>query len=236
MKMGVMLGALLGLVPVLLPVLLEPSTAGAVLLHGSTGITLVLVVGLVGLISFIAKRQRSVDGQPSDKVRKLSRVQLIGLFAAILLAVFGSVFVGQFLEYRSLVAIEQHGHRAAADVVRIYTDGCGRSSCSIKVEYRYAPAPAATPLIGYGYLASDRHPDDPRLLQARATGHVPIAYDVAAPARSALNFDDSVFKVDHAQRLIGPMKMMGWMLLLCLGLPALLIAFVPASSRKPAAA
>lgn len=238
MKPGAILGLSAALIPMLTPIIFHPSTAAAVLLHGSTGAALGTTAFVTAIVVFIVKRRASDNG--SGGTPKLPRRQVFALLSFVMLALFLAMTAGDFAEYRRLVAIQQHGGRAEADVVRIYTDGCGRSSCSIDVEYRYAlpTPPLATPVqvTGYGYLTSDRHPDDARLVHARDSGHVPIAYDTRNPQVSAINFDDGVFKDDHLVKIMRLLKLFGALALMCLVPIAILFAAGSLTSRTSAVA
>jgi hypothetical protein len=91
-----------------------------------------------------------------------------------------------------------------ADVIRIYTGGCGKRSCSINVEYAFTPtsetAGSSQALHGYARLGTSTRPNDPEVAYARTNHRVPIAYEVDRPQVSALNFNDEVFRLDHHER------------------------------------
>ncbi len=96
--------------------------------------------------------------------------------------------------YRQVALLQAHGQRAAAHVVRFYTDGCGRSGCSTDVEYQYPVWVAGERLLMHGHAFIAGKSYDPDLRLARSLGIVPIVYDVTNPASSALNYADHVYR------------------------------------------
>jgi hypothetical protein len=128
-----------------------------------------------------------------------------GAFKGILLlqglvfcGVLAWVVIWQISDYRKAVEIQRHGLKADAAVVRFYQDSCGRSGCSMNVKYSFIAGPGSTLpgklIVGHAYIAGDDYVDNANYKYAAAHNSVPIAYDSTHPARSALNFNNEVFK------------------------------------------
>jgi hypothetical protein len=200
-------GAILAIVTialgVLLPVIMQPSAAEDVLLHGSTGLGLALGIVTVALL-IIAKRRIATQSvvQKGNHSPRASVGLVIAVVGIICGAVFSIIIFTVISGYRTDVAIQRNGQRVMADVVRIYDGGCGKRGCSINVEYRFTPQNvghgSGNQVHGYGYLGNSRNQSNPELDFAQSNHVVPVAYDVTNPSVSELNFDDWVFKVDHA--------------------------------------
>ena len=134
---------------------------------------------------------------PGDDLRS-ARLRACKLIAAIVIPIpvvlFGCIFVWQLSDYLKTVDLQKYGRRGEGAVVRIFTADCGKSGCSLDVQFRYAPEGAAQPLVGIERIASDRDSDDPDLVYAKTHGVVPIVYDARKPGVVALNFRERVYR------------------------------------------
>jgi hypothetical protein len=202
---GIILFALLGLLPLLFPLLLHPSASGMMLMHGGVGATLLMTAMVLGSVFWMKrtiKSQTTAFGE-NDKARaKLVSLDLCAkyLYGFVIVTALGAAaFLAQ--SAWKLTEIQHHGARANANVIDIYTGPCSKRGCSIDVEYRFMPGGRnmVAPATGYAHLASSENPDDPHWAFAKANREVPIAYDISDPSVSALNFDDTVFQVDHVK-------------------------------------
>ncbi len=132
---------------------------------------------------------------PGDDLRR-ARLQggslALAIVAAPMVLVLVPVAIWAARDCAKTLDLQTHGMRTEATVTRIYTDGCGRSSCSIYAQFNFL-ADGRT-FDGHGYLASDRNPDDPDLIYVKTRGTVPVAYDVRRPVVVDLNFRDWVFR------------------------------------------
>jgi hypothetical protein len=169
---------------------------------------------------------------PGDDLRQASlrgAALALGVIAAPMLLVVGPTATWAVLDCMKTLDLQKFGVRTEATVTRIYTDGCGRRSCSIDAQFTF-PVAGQT-FSGHGYLASDRDPTDPDLVYAKRHGSVPIAYDARRPRVVGLNFGDRIFHEDAVHgmwSLIGIVGAITGSLTLCLSLcilPSLLRAF-----------
>jgi hypothetical protein len=200
-KYGALFGAALGILFVAgIPILRNPSSASAILLHGSAGLVCVFLLVAWGIVVLARRSSKHVDlNSPS------SRFAFSAKFLALACSVFFIVpAIWLRAQEHTETKIQANGQRAMADVVRIYNGGCGKHSCSIDVEYAFTPtsgmSEGSQPIHGYGQLGTSDRPNDPNLVYANTNQHVPIAYEVDDPQVSALNFNDDVFRLDHGQR------------------------------------
>lgn len=181
-----------------IPILSNPSSASAILLHGTLGLVCIVCIALWGIVIVARRLGANVDpNSPS------SRFAFLAKFFALFCSVF---FILSAIWLRSQehaeIKIQTNGQRVMADVVRIYTGSCGKHSCSINVEYTFTPTSGTggSQLIhGYADLGTSNRPNDPNLVYARTNQRVPIAYEVDHPQVSALNFNDDVFRLDHSE-------------------------------------
>lgn len=234
----IVLAVLLALAPELIPVLVHPDAAGKILLHGGAGFTLLLTGAVLGGLFWL---KRSVDarkaaGDPDETAQKRRSLDIAArvTYGVVIACGLGMI---AFMATTSLklAQIQRHGARADAEVVDIFTGTCSKHGCSMEVQYRFVPAGrGGAPIIGYSYLANSRDPDNPRWIAAETTGHVPIAYDTTDPTVSALNFNDSVFRVDHLRATEIAMLMIGGLWGVVLGIMVLI--FRNARAKLEAAA
>ncbi len=193
---------------------------------GHTGWAVLLAV-LVATLAVMWRAQRSLKSNPPIESHRGKKAQAIGVYVVVMLAVFAIIIFSDYLPYRKLVAIQQHGGRADGTVDSIYVAGCGRSGpCTLGVRYHYsAPAPehgGSIQLMGDELLGPDRS-DDPYYVYASSKGHVPIAFDSEQPQESALNFDDSVFTGGQAFRRLAQMKSFAETLLIAAAIMSLVL-------------
>ncbi len=111
------------------------------------------------------------------------------------LAMILGVVVWQGADYFKTTQLRAHGVRTEGTVVRIYTSGCGKRSCSLDVEYAYS-TPDGRRLRGFGYLTSDDDLQDPDYLYAKSHRTIPIVFDATHPETVETNFRDWVFRRD----------------------------------------
>ena len=188
-QMQIALGLLLALASILAPVIAQPHMAPAILLHGPTGVLAIVALFVCAAMAVRARRNPAGNGARHPA----------GMTVALAAVGFALFTLWRFVDYRHAAAIRAHGERSDATVVSIYTDSCGRNGCSINVAYSFTPdggVAAGQERRGYARLTSDRYPNDWRLVAARNSGHVPIAYDRNDPRVSRLNFADSAFAGD----------------------------------------
>ena len=135
------------------------------------------------------------DDLQGTRIRSVK--QTLWVFGLIFGGLFVVIVVWQVLDCLKGLDLQKNGRSTEARVIRTYTAGCGKRSCSINVEYAFTPEPApGDPRIeyrGYEHIADSRRPNDPDLRYARTNGTVPIVYDVNRPATSGLNFRNRVF-------------------------------------------
>jgi hypothetical protein len=149
---------------------------------------------------------------PGDNLRRArirSAIYALVIFTAPMLAIFCVVLIWQASDCLKSLDLQKRGQRTDAMVTRIYTDGCGRSGCSIDAEFSYVSARDGLRHTGRGYLASDRNRDDPDLAYARSYGKVPVVYDPARPRVVQMNFNDRVFRNDPVRVLVTMMAIIG---------------------------
>ena len=141
---------------------------------------------------------RRSDGRtvaPGDDLRRarLTGASLaLAVVAAPMVLVLVPTVIWAARDCAKTLDLQKYGIRTEATVTRIYTDGCGRSGCSLDAQFSFV-ANGRT-VSGHGYLASDRNLDDADLIYAKTRGTVPVAYDVRRPAVVGLNFRDWVFR------------------------------------------
>ena len=213
------------LLPVLVLIILRPSDALDFVFHGSAGITLICAAILSVFVAINRYQKKRVEnpGPPSTK-------WVLTTFAAGFAATFSVWFAWQYSDYRNTLEIQQHGKRAVADVVKIYSSGCGKSGCNTAVEYRYTPQAKTASVTGYGTLATRSNGQDPDLIFAERFGRVPIVYSLNHPSHSSLNFKNRVFKEDAGSTLHF-MTIIGCMIATIGALAAMLLA--PPTSLGP---
>jgi hypothetical protein len=211
-KYGIIIGTLFSFFLVVgIPILSDPSSASAILLHSNVGFVALTFIALIAVV--VGMRRMSAGVDSSNPKSTFSLVTLFfGLFFAVLFFTFA---ISEHNEARTEARIQRNGLRATADVVRIYSGGCGRRSCSIYVEYVFTPSAdtnvASKSIHGYADLGD--HPNAPRVTYARTNKQVPIAYEVDHPEVSALNFNDDVFHLDHSERSRSGTAFLGKLLL-----------------------
>lgn len=203
--------ALLILVQIFMPIILKPAAAIDIILHGSLGITLIVLSAILGGVWWLRRKSQSI-AEPELRNQMTASLLFQGM-SALLLGGFAVFSIYEIGVGRSLAAIQRHGQRTMATVVDIYTDDCDKHGCSIDAKYRFTPKQgeaAGQQVIGYAELAHDnRH--DPRLRHAQETHSIPIAYDVDDPANSTENFDDRAFAGDPMARSLTLIAGMGAM-------------------------
>lgn len=181
-----------------IPILVDPSSASAILLHSNVGFVSLLFIGVMAVVVFMRRMSAGFDPDDRKSVFALTAT-FFGLAFAVL---FFGLAISMHNEERTEARIQHNGLRTMADVVRIYSGGCGRRSCSTFLEYAFTPSTetgvASKSIDGYADLG-DRS-NDPRIKYARTNKKVPIAYEVGHPEVSALNFNDDVFRLDHGER------------------------------------
>lgn len=188
---------------------------------GYTGWAILLVI-LTATVVVMRRIERSLAENPPVETPRTKRRLAIGVVAFVMLAVLAVTAVPDYLTYRKLIAIQQHGRRAEGIVDTIYVAGCGRSGpCSLNVRYHYrAPSPEdgrPIQLTGDEYLGP-KYSDDPHFVYASTRGRVPIAYDLTKPQKSAVNFDDSVFAGAQSRSRIAHAQSGVWVFLLAIGM------------------
>lgn len=198
-----------------IPILVDPSSAADVIFHGDAGFVLLLLIIMTPVIVMMRRLSTNIDPNDRKSVFAFAAL-LIGLVTAVLFFC-AAIFLSH--EDRIAAKIQRNGLRATADVVRIYSGGCGRHSCSIDVEYAFTPPTEAQAAHGYARLGSRN--TDPDVVYARTHPKIPIAYEVGHPEVSALNFNDAVFRIDHGKQEHSDMAMLGK---LFLGILALMLA------------
>jgi hypothetical protein len=165
-------------------------------------------------------------GDDLQVTRIRSIKQTVSVFGFIFGGLFAAMVIWQALECMKTLDLQKNGRSTEARVIRTYTAGCGKRSCSINVEYAFTPEPApGDPRIeyrGYEYIADSRRPNDPDLGYARTNGTVPIVYDVNRPATSGLNFRNRVFAKNPVSSMFDFLGIFG-------GIEALIMALFLAS-------
>lgn len=200
-KVSMVLGLLWGLFIVVgIPVLSDPSSAYAIIFHGDVGFVLLVFLALMPVAAFFKRTGAAVDAN-DPKASFALCAKFFGVISAVLFIAFA---VWSRNQDHIDTKIQQHGVREMADVVRIYNAGCGKRSCSIDVEYAFAPSSGTEGtwqlVHGYAHLGSTDRSNDPQVAYARTHRQVPIAYEVGHPDISAPNFNDDVFRVDYGER------------------------------------
>lgn len=200
-KAAMVLGLLWGLFFIVgIPVLTDPSSAYAIIFHGDVGFVLLLFLALMAVVAVFKRTGADVDVN-DPKASFAFGAKFFGVVSAVLFMAFAMWSRNQD---HVDTKIQQNGVREMADVVRIYNGGCGKRSCSIDVEYAFAPSSGAEGtwqlVHGYAHLGSTDRPNDPEVAYARTHRQVPIAYEVGHPDISALNFNDDIFRVDYGER------------------------------------
>jgi hypothetical protein len=190
-----------------IPILADPSSASAVLLHGDVGFLCIALLVVLGLIAAGKHMSARVDAN-NPKSSFAFTATFFALFFTVLFIVF-AVWLGGI--ERVEAKIQRNGQRVMADVIRIYSGGCGKHSCSIDVEYAFTPVSETdgAPLLLHGYSQLGDRSNDPDVVYARKNQRVPIAYEIDHPQASALNFNDEVFRLDHGQRYRSTVTLLG---------------------------
>lgn len=210
-KYGLLIGILFSLLLLGLPILVDPSSASVILLHSGFGFTAFIFIVLMAVLmtAVVAGRRMSARG---DSIGPKSAFAILAAFFGIVFAViFFAVAISGRNDARTEAKIRRNGLRAMADVVRVYTGGCGRAGCNIFVEYAFTPPAETKSVPGYAWIGA--HDDDPHVAYARTHKQVPIAYEVGHPEVSALNFDDDVFRLDPGERSRHATGVLGMLLL-----------------------
>ncbi|MBD8871834.1 hypothetical protein [Rhodanobacter sp. DHB23] len=224
-KRGILIGTLFSLFLVFgIPILADPSAASDILLHSDAGFVALLFIALMAVVGVMRRMSAKVDSGD----RKSSLAFAATFFVLVFAVLFFGLAISMHNEDRIEARIQGNGLRATADVVRIYNGGCGKRSCSIYVEYAFAPAAGADgtskPIHGYARIGG--RSNDPDVVYARTNKQVPIAYEVGHPTVSALNFNDDVFRLDHGQQSRAGTALLGK---LFLGILLLVLAVVALS-------
>jgi hypothetical protein len=138
------------------------------------------------------------DDLPAALMRSVK--QMLRIYGFILGVFFAVIVVWQALDCMKRLDLQKNGRAIVANVIRIYTSGCGKRGCSLDVEYAFTPEPTAgnarMEYRGYEYIGSSRSPDAPNLIYAKTYRAVPIVYDVNRPTTSSLNFRNRIFEQD----------------------------------------
>lgn len=201
-KYGILIGTLYGLFMAFgIPILCDPSSASATLLHSDVGFVSLTFLAIMAVVVVARRWGASVRPDDNQAVWRYA-VTLFGLVFAILF--FAIAMIGRS-DARTEAKIQRNGVRTMADVVRVYSGGCGRHSCSMYVEYAFTPSSetSESPALIHGYADLGDPSNDPRVAYARANKQIPIAYEVGHPDVSALNFNDDVFRLDHGKLFNG---------------------------------
>jgi len=215
---------LLVLALIVLPAFVHPTAASAILMHGS-GVEAILLCTLLlaapfGWVKFVSTRQQAAI-KKGEVGRKSWYEYDITFLAMVGGGMFLSVAAYQVRDSENLSGIQSHGQRIIADVVDIYTSTCGKTGCNVEVEYKYVPLGrqglSAAPVTGHAYLANSRDPADPQLIFAKTHNSVPVAYDITRPNISALNFNDDVFRIDHAESTREIIEWVGFIIIFATG-------------------
>ena len=224
-KQGILIGTLFALFFSLgIPILANPSAASTILLHSNVGFASLTFIALMAVVVVARRMSAGVDSNDPKSVFVFAAT-FFGLVFAVL---FFSVAISGHNEARTETRIQRNGLRAMADVVRIYNGSCGRRSCNTYVEYAFTPS-TETNVVSksvHGYADLGNRSNDPHIAYARTNKQVPIAYEVGHPEVSALNFDDDVFRLDHAEHSNGVVTLLGKILL---GVFVLVLAVVALS-------
>ena len=122
---------------------------------------------------------------------------MIGVRGGILLVlgVLCAFLIGVAIEYFQGSNLKAHGVRTEADLVSIYDKHLGRD-CSYSAKYSFTVYENSKfkgrTFQGVGFLADcDGANTDVNYKFAMTNARLPIVYDAANPAHSALNFNDS---------------------------------------------
>jgi hypothetical protein len=162
-----------------------------------------------GISRFGAAGPSMKTSAPADDLQSTragSIKQSLKVFGLILGGVFTAIVVWQALDCMKSLELQKSGRATEASVIRIYTSSCGKSGCSLNVEYSFTPlsAQGVAQIVyrGYEYIGSSRQPNDPNLIYARTNRTVPIVYDVDNPETSKLNFGNRVFAKDPVAEML----------------------------------
>lgn len=132
----------------------------------------------------------------------------IRLLAFGLCLALAALTLWQLTEYRTAVALRDHGQRATATVVRFYSSECGKRGCSRDVEYVFDADPTGTAHLVHGHaFIANTNRASPDYDTAKVQGQVPIVFDTRDPTSSQLNFGDRVFRRDPADVAMTMMKL-----------------------------
>jgi hypothetical protein len=145
----------------------------------------------VALMAGLALALWRVNALPRNEPARLSRARLDLSMALVPVIYLLCIVPGAWQSWRThedYARISAHGQHVAADVIKIYETGCGKSGCAVEVKYRFtagAPGMPAQPVTGYGYLGNSGNTrDSDAVMAARKSGHVLVVYDRLVPTRS----------------------------------------------------
>jgi hypothetical protein len=163
-----------------------------------------LLLALRKLVNRPPVARRSPSQEPS-KAARYTAIAMLVFLALQMLAFTAQLGLDIVNTYRTNTAIQHHGARIMAKVLQTYEGDCTKNGCGIYVRYQFTPASPRThglePVQGTGLVGSTREEDSPDLTFAKATGSVPVAYDIDNPHLSALNFSNVIFITDHSLKM-----------------------------------
>jgi hypothetical protein len=134
-------------------------------------------------------------------VQKRSNGRPFILGAALMVLGLGAVGYGKYHEYQVVSAIQHHGARQEAAVLRIYQKVISKGNykhlptCYVIADYQITPQGWSHPLNGSMRLA-DCNQNNTTVTYATQNNSLPIAYDLTNPRVVHLNFNDEVFRED----------------------------------------
>lgn len=100
--------------------------------------------------------------------------------------------VPQIETHMEASALIVRGVPVQARLVREFDTECGKTGCTVDLEYRFMPPGGLHPVSGYARVGSSRRDPDTAYTYAIDTNSVPILYDPADPTRSMLYWKDRI--------------------------------------------
>jgi len=142
-------------------------------------------LGFVFTLTMRGIRQRIIR---NDSPKPFFFLMFCGYIATVIVIIIGFTYS----DHRLAVNLSAHGVPAQARLVRSFTNSCGKTGCTIGIEYEFFPRGSRFATRGISNEGKANGNSNGEYNYIVTTGTVPILYDPTDPSRSMVYWHDNI--------------------------------------------